>query len=228
MLEAFAQESDYEAQSALYDTGTGTDALELAFERVAQFHPGTIVDVGCGTAVFAARLQTAIKGKVLAADLSPRMAKMAADRGLGTVIADLNRLPFASGTVDCLIANWVLHYLENVAAGIREAARVLRPGGLLVAATLSERNLSELWELLFGTPAIIIAFSRENGRRRLKRHFREVDRLDANGQVTFADWAAVRDHLARRMDGAELASRLPHFDGPFLASKRSSVFLARR
>jgi SAM-dependent methyltransferase len=228
VIAAFSDERDYEAQSAPYEAADGPDAVDIAFEAVAAGRPDTILDVGCGTGTFAARVRRHVSGEVVGVDLSPRMAELTRDRGVPCLLADAAALPFSSASMDCVIATWTFHYSEDVPRCLAEAARVLKPGGRLVAATLSERNTSELWEIVFGTPAIVLPFSRESGRRQLRRHFATVERFDADGHVRFADWKAVRDYLARTIGGESLAERLPYFEGPFLATKRSTVFVAHR
>ncbi len=49
--------------------------------------------------------------------------------------ADMYRLPLADGGFDTVVLQMVLHYAEDPAAALAEAARVLRPGGLADRAT---------------------------------------------------------------------------------------------
>jgi SAM-dependent methyltransferase len=50
------------------------------------------------------------------------------------VQAELDRLPFAEGQVDCAIFNASFHYSENYERTVAEAIRCLRPGGMIVIA----------------------------------------------------------------------------------------------
>jgi len=56
--------------------------------------------------------------------------------GMDFVMGDFARLPFADGAFDLVTASAAVHHAEEPAAMLREAARVLRPGGVLV--TLNE------------------------------------------------------------------------------------------
>jgi len=52
---------------------------------------------------------------------------------VSSVVGDLERLPFASGTFDCIIANNVLEHAADPEAALREVRRLLTPAGRLYA-----------------------------------------------------------------------------------------------
>jgi ArsR family transcriptional regulator len=58
--------------------------------------------------------------------------------------ADMYALPFPSMSVDIVTIHQVLHYAEDPAAVLREAARVLRPGGTLLVVDFAPHDLVEL------------------------------------------------------------------------------------
>jgi glycosyltransferase involved in cell wall biosynthesis/SAM-dependent methyltransferase len=94
--------------------------------------PGRLLDVGCA----GGHLMTAAKAtgwRVLGSDLS-HAACVAAAGGAGrpAVQADAAALPFGAATLDAVALVNVLDHTTRPRAVVREAARVLRPGGLLV------------------------------------------------------------------------------------------------
>jgi demethylmenaquinone methyltransferase/2-methoxy-6-polyprenyl-1,4-benzoquinol methylase len=90
--------------------------------------PGALVlDLACGTGDFT-RAARAAGHRVVGVDLSFGM--LAADRSAGArAQADAAHLPLADGAVDALVCGYALRNFTDLAACLREAARVLRPGG---------------------------------------------------------------------------------------------------
>ncbi|MFJ6695067.1 class I SAM-dependent methyltransferase [Streptomyces sp. NPDC091272] len=132
---------DYDAEAALYDgTRGGEPRAKAAAAAVLGLLPAgarALLDVGCGTGIVTARLAAAGAGlRVRGADAAHGMLRKAADR-LGrdsVVLADAARLPFGAASFDAVSAVWLLHLVDPATARrvVGEAARVLRPGGVLV------------------------------------------------------------------------------------------------
>lgn len=117
-------------------------------DAVAEGEPARVLDVGCGTGDFSERLQRQLAVDVVALDLSPRMVALTRARGLPAMMGDVQALPFAGEEFDCVLANRVLYHVPDLDEGLAEIARVLRPGGRLVAITYSDDHLRELWDAL--------------------------------------------------------------------------------
>jgi SAM-dependent methyltransferase len=94
---------------------------------------GQVLEVGVGTGIVAAALR-AHQVPVIGVDLSAAMLHRAYSR-LGSVVirADARSLPVASGSVDNVLFVNALHVIGGVSGAVAEAARVLRPGGRLLA-----------------------------------------------------------------------------------------------
>ncbi len=113
---------------------------------------GVVLDAGCGTgwmtAAMAARAEVTT---VIALDIAgPMLRSERLDHpGILRLQADAAALPLASGTLDGLISNFALQWLQDPDSFAREAFRVLRPGGrfrvaLPVAGSLAE--VSAAWQ----------------------------------------------------------------------------------
>lgn len=111
--------------------------------------PNWLVDLGAGTGRGTRSLRKRYpKARILALDHSIAMARRARGpwyrRGKPlAVVGDATRLPFASASVDMVFANLTLA-VANPAACLREAARVLAPGGLFAFASLGPESFREL------------------------------------------------------------------------------------
>ena len=117
----------------------------------------TVADLGCGTASLAAELAPYVR-QVVAVDNSPEMLDAAAVRVAGLDNVDLRDgeladLPLPDASCDAALCVLVLTYLDDPAAALTEAARVLKPGGRLVVVDLLRHDRD--------------AFRRELGQRSL-------------------------------------------------------------
>jgi ArsR family transcriptional regulator len=120
-----------ELRAKVYGRAFGKEAL------LALLPPRwTVADLGCGTGALAAELAPHVR-RVVAVDQSAAMLR-AARRRLGDLEnvelheADLAALPLDSGRCDAALLVLVLAYLDDPVPALREAARILRPGGRLV------------------------------------------------------------------------------------------------
>jgi len=90
-----------------------------------------VVDVGCGPG----NLYATLGGKprlLIGVDVAPGSLKMAQELGYTPVLADAHKLPFISGFADIVALNATLHHCDDMDKVLREAARLVRPGGLLI------------------------------------------------------------------------------------------------
>lgn len=204
----------------------GTNPEQAAFGAVAELEPKRIVDIGCGLGELGERFARELGADVCAVDISPRMVELARVRGVDAQIGDAERLPFGDASFDCAFAGWVLYHVPNVTQAIAECARVLTADGTLVAASVCNDNLDEVWELLGGRSREPLSFTRENGEALLQPFFTRVERRDIGGEMVFPDTEALRTFVASTIDSAHLAPNVPEISEPFHATTRHVVFVA--
>jgi demethylmenaquinone methyltransferase/2-methoxy-6-polyprenyl-1,4-benzoquinol methylase len=105
-----------------------------------------VIDVGCGTGnltlALLARLSAA--GRIIAVDMAARMIAEARrkvrDPRVDWRVADVRRLPLPNGACDRMICFSVWPHIDDPGAAVREAGRVLRPGGRLHIWHLASRQ----------------------------------------------------------------------------------------
>ncbi|MER7442812.1 class I SAM-dependent methyltransferase [Micromonospora avicenniae] len=137
---------DYYRQGGERDRlAAGTGRLEFlrtwdVLTRVLPDPPAAVLDVGGATGVYAGPLARAGYQVHVVDPVPEHVADAAARPGVTAVRGDARALPVADRSVDAVLLLGPLYHLpvraERVAAW-REAARVVRPGGVVVAATIS-------------------------------------------------------------------------------------------
>lgn len=148
-----------EASESFRRTGADWDemrALELpahAVEDALQAlvpDGGRLLDLGTGTGRVLELLASRVR-QALGVDASKAMLALARSRLSGEQFAhcavrqaDIYRLPLANGGFDTAVLQMVLHYAEDPAGVLAEAARVLRPGGRLIVIDLAEHQRTDL------------------------------------------------------------------------------------
>jgi demethylmenaquinone methyltransferase/2-methoxy-6-polyprenyl-1,4-benzoquinol methylase len=124
--------------------------------RVAAAPGETVLDVACGTAAVALELARQFGCSVVGVDQSAAMLaegrRRVARAGLGARVelreARAEELPFEGGRFDGLTATYLLRYVEDPAATLRELARVVRPGGRIAYLEFyvpDRRSTNALW-----------------------------------------------------------------------------------
>jgi SAM-dependent methyltransferase len=137
-----------------------------------------ILEVGCGIGDYTRGVAAATPATIVSVDVAPGLvahAQASRPANVRFVAADVEALPFASGTFDAVVGNAVLHHLR-LDRTVPEMLRVLRPGG----------------RLCFAEPNML------NPQVFLERNVRWIGRrLDNSpGETAFVRWR-VRPTLAR-------------------------------
>lgn len=117
--------------------------------------PLTVLDVGCGDGAYT-RLAADLPGghRVIGVDWAAAPLRRAKGLGLALVRGGLDRLPFASGSVDVVILSEVIEHLVDTDEALAELHRVLRPGGHLIVTTPNLAAWFNRGALLFGVQPV--------------------------------------------------------------------------
>lgn len=233
LTEQYADTSRLETRRAVWAPGPeGVSPVDVAVETVLALAPARVLEVGCGTGDLARAVCRALPDTdYVATDRSAAMTRATEEAaaaeglpGLSVEQVDASALPYADGSFDVVVAAWMLYHLPDLGAGLREIARVLRPGGTLVAVTNSERSLATLHDAVLDWDGLAIPFSSENGEAALRSAFATVARRDVESRATFPDHASAAAYLDTLVP--RLGERLPWFEGPQEHAGAATVFTA--
>lgn len=117
---------------------------DLEVELVERYATGKdVLEVGCGTGLILSRTARFAR-QAIGIDLSGGMLQKAQQRGLHVVQASATALPLAAASVDVAYSFKVLAHIPDIQGALREMARVVRPGGWVLAEFYNARSLRRL------------------------------------------------------------------------------------
>jgi demethylmenaquinone methyltransferase/2-methoxy-6-polyprenyl-1,4-benzoquinol methylase len=151
----------YDRYSALLSFGQDPRWRRFLVSRLDVGAQDTVLDVAAGTGLVTRELVRRFGCSVVALDQSPEMLAVAADRTrdlpVRIVEGRAESLPFADGEFAGLTFTYLLRYVDDPAATVRELARVVRPGATVAMLEFAVpagvwRPAWELW-VRAGLPA---------------------------------------------------------------------------
>jgi len=192
--------------------GRYSEQLAAAFADLAGVDPGSgsgsgrrALDVGCGPGVLTAELVRRLGPEAVTA-IDPSVPFVAAVRArwpeADVRLGAAEELPFGDGAFDVALAQLVVHFMADPVAGLKEMARVTRPGGTVAASVWDHGGgrspLTLFWEVARDLdPAVDDGSWRPGGREgELAKLFTQAG-LDVTGEAaltvtvrntTFEDW----------------------------------------
>ena len=171
-----------------------------------------VADVATGTAAVAIDLARRHGCRVIGIDQSPEMlargAERVADAGLAEPIelrqGEAERLPLDDASVDALTHTYLLRYVDDPAATLRELARVVKPGGAMASLEFFVPD-GAWYPAVVGVDADRPAGRRADRRRRVVRD-RQVPRAEHRGVLAPASARRRARDVAGGRDGADLGA----------------------
>ncbi|WP_344149988.1 class I SAM-dependent methyltransferase [Nocardioides koreensis] len=226
-----------------YDRFMGRYAAPLApqFADLAAVHPGQrVLDVGCGPGALTGVLVDRVGAEAVAAiDPSPPFVEAVRGRFPAADVRQgvAEHLPYEDGAFDVSLAQLVVHFMKDPVAGLREMARVTRPGGVVAACVWDHGGgrgpLSPFWSTVHALQPGVRgeaggAGAREGhlGELAMEAGLRDVDTGELSVRVSYTDfdewwtpytagvgpagdWVAALDPTERERVRAACAQRLP-------------------
>ena len=117
---------------------------DLEVELVKRYGRGkSVLEVGCGTGLLLERVAH-FAAAAQGIDLSTGMLAQARSRGLQVAQASATELPFDDACFDVAYSFKVLAHIPDIAGALREMARVVRPGGMVLAEFYNARSIRRL------------------------------------------------------------------------------------
>lgn len=121
---------------------------EVCLALVPELH-GPILDLGCGPGAMTLPLLD-LGHRVISTDISAKMAGETAanvrrsGHDAWVAVADAMALPFSDKTFAAVVTTGVLEYIRDARGALCEVARVLRPGGVVIATMSLPRSFERL------------------------------------------------------------------------------------
>lgn len=180
-----------------------------------------MLDIGSGEGALAMSMDT-VASKVVSFDSAlPLLDRAPAPKVLAAVTA----LPFAEATFDAVVTVNVLDHLPSPTLALREAERVLRPVGFLIAACISRFDSPELHEVWRPAPT---PFDAEDAPTIVAGVFDHVQVKTWDAPlIQLPDRPAVRDYLLTRFVPAPEAERASRrIRTPLIVTKGGVLIIA--
>ena len=128
----------FDSIATSYDSITSSYAVGRRVEFFVAHARGKCLEVGAGTGSISRALFEA-GYEVSATDISPNMVEEMKKKGISAVVCDAEQLPFPDASFDTVVSSEMLYYLDSPAKFLKEAKRVLKPGGMLLVSSANAR-----------------------------------------------------------------------------------------
>jgi ubiquinone/menaquinone biosynthesis C-methylase UbiE len=140
--------------------------VQTIFDWVNPTDDMVILDMPCGRGFYLNMVRHVSQCKIIGAELDEDVIRKAQANvghlGIPLVRANIYGLPFPDNTFDAVILSEILEHIDDDVAGLREAYRVLKPGGI-VAITVPHANYPFWWDPINKTLEILFKTHIQHG-----------------------------------------------------------------
>jgi hypothetical protein len=120
-------------------------------EAAAQLNPNSLLDIGCGDGSLLFRYLKQIPREFYGIEGAPALQEKATARGIKVCSCDLNgRWPLDDAKFDVVFASQVIEHMHNTRLFVKEAYRVLKPGGTAIVASENLCSLLNCFAMCLG------------------------------------------------------------------------------
>ena len=219
---AFSRAAETYDSVADFQRAVGARLLSLLPESICPAHIQQWLDLGCGTGYFCEHLQqrfASARGTGL--DLAQGMLAFARTRcpDLSYICADAEQLPLQDNSQNLVFSSLALQWCTDFSKVLREAQRVLKPGGVLLFSSLADGSLIELrrsWQAVDNATHV-------NQFRTLKRY----QELTAASALQVLD-LHCHTHIYHYAKVADLTHELKHLGADHLQDGRAPGLVSRQ
>ena len=224
------------------------------FDECSFFEGEKVLEVGCGDASLWTQNMDRIPAdmQITLTDISYGMVRDATrnvgadDKRFTYEVMDAHRLYKPDASYDCVIADHVLFYCDNLDAVCSEILRVLKPGGVFVCSTYSSRHMKEINDLVqqfddrieLSAERLYEHFGKENGEAILGKYFGEVSWHGYEDELVVEKAEPVIEYVlsCHGNQNRYIVDRYKEFtafvrkktEGGFHITKDAGVFIARK
>jgi ubiquinone/menaquinone biosynthesis C-methylase UbiE len=188
---------------------------DWAFNQIELTGSERALDAGCGSGAWLLPLADRLSGgSVVGLDLSNGMLSDIRDQvnkysNVELSVGNVEDLQFIDESFDLVMANFMLYHVSDINRALQELKRVLKPGGILMAATNSQLSMGTLWEIHMACqrkasiPEDIVLrsvpnvrFSLENGSDFLRPHFQWFESKVLYDVLKFTESQPLMDYYS--------------------------------
>lgn len=200
------------------------------FEQLDLPPIASVLELGCGPGdLWSQNIERIPEGwDVTLTDFSPGMIEEAertlrnSGRSFQFAVVDAQEIPYGDGSLDAVIANFMLYHVPDRQRALSQIARVLKPGGHLYAMTNGHTHLQRLRELVEilappaerqDTPEIAAnSFGLENGAEQLAAWFPQVDLRRFDDALVVTEAEPLVAYVLSSIRAHEILSDLPEHE----------------